>query len=301
MTMPNFLIVGAQKAGTTTLAQHLSRHPQIYISSVKEPGFFDFEGREPDFRGPNDQALYQHMVTDLKTYQSLFTKVAQERAIGEATTWYLYSPEAPKRIAHYIPTVKIVAILRHPVDRAYSAFLHATRDRRETVSDFTQALDLETDRIAQNWEYLWRYQQMGFYATQLRRYFQHFDKSQIKIYLYEDLSQAPEALLSDLCDFLDVDSALMPKLSKRLNASGIPKNRLLHSLLSSPNPLRKMLKPLIPSQELREQIRLRLKNRNLSKPRLSAETRAELTQRYRADILQLEALIDRDLSHWLRQ
>ena len=298
--MPNFLIFGAQKSGTTTLADHLSKHPQVYMSPMKEPGFFDFENRTPDFKGPKDKELYQHMVTDLAAYQGLFSGVTDEQAIGEATTWYLYSQQAPVRIKHYLPDVKLIAILRNPVDRAYSAFLHARRDDRETVHNFVEALDQEDARIAQNWEYLWRYKQMGFYFPQLSRYFEQFPPAQIRIYLFDDLSARPTELLDDICDFLEIDAALMPEISKRYNVSGIPKNRLLHNLVVSQDSLvKRAIRPFIPSEAVRQQIRSRISKRNLSKPEMSAEAREKLVGVYREDVAKLETLIDRDLSHWL--
>lgn len=298
MTMPNFLLIGTQKGGTTALAFHLAKHPQIYLSPVKEPGFFDFEGHKPNFCGPGDRQLYRFVTTDIQAYRQLFEGVSDEIAIGEATTWYLYSPKAPERIHQYIPDVKLIAILRNPIDRAYSAFMHAIRDERETLSDFAAALDQEETRIKQNWEYLWRYKQMGFYSVQLQRYFDLFDRSQIRVYLYEDLNNSPTKLLEDICQFLKVDEAHMPTMSQRLNTSGMPKNKLLNQLLKKPNPLKSTLKFLVPSHKMRWYISIKLRNQNLVKPKMPSAIKHKLLEAYNQDILKLQDLIDRDLSSW---
>lgn len=300
MTLPNFLIVGTQKAGTTSLAYHLGKHPQIYISPIKEPGFFDFENRQPDFSSPSDRELFRFVTTDLEAYRRLFEGVSNEIAIGEATTWYLYSSKAPECIYKYIPDVKLIVILRNPVDRAYSAFMHAIRDGRETVTDFAQALKEEELRINQNWEYLWHYQQMGFYYAQLKRYFDLFERNQIKIYLYEDLKKDPANLVKDICQFLNVDETLVVDSLPRRNVSGVPKNQFLDYLLKKQNfkPIKTFFK-LFLSSKVRESMMVNLKNQNLTKPQMSPMLRSQLIEIYRQDILKLQNLIEQDLSLWL--
>ena len=123
MTMPNFLIIGAMRAGTTSLYHYLKQHPQVYMSPVKEPRFFALEGEKPDPGRPTDERLMNHSITDIEAYRALFQAVSKETAIGEASPLYLYSPKAPERIRHYIPDAKLIAVLRDPVERAYSHFL----------------------------------------------------------------------------------------------------------------------------------------------------------------------------------
>jgi hypothetical protein len=289
------LIIGAAKAGTTALCDYLKQHPQIFISAIKEPHFFAFQGETIDFQGPGDRNTHQQTVTDLATYQSLFELGAGKVAIGEGSTTYLYSPKAPERIHATLPAVKLVAVLRNPVDRAYASYLHLIRDGQERLMDFAEALQAEETRIQENWMPLWHYQQRGFYYQQLCRYYDLFKSEQLKIYLYEDLSRDPEGLLKDLFDFLGVDNTFVPDMSTKFNVSGVPKNQLLHQLLTQANPIKKLLKPLLPSQ-MRQNIRLG----NLEKPQLPPEIRQRLIETYQEDILQLQNLIERDLSSWLQ-
>ncbi|MEM7591330.1 MAG: sulfotransferase [Cyanobacteria bacterium P01_A01_bin.83] len=298
--MPNFLLIGAQKSGTTALNYYLKEHPQIYMSPIKEPGFFDFEGQKPNFVGPGDQELYDHVPTNIESYSNLFQAVSDEIAIGEATTWYLYSSKAPKRIQHYIPNAKLIIILRNPVDRAYSAFSHTIRDGREPINDFAQALKEEEERINQNWEYIWHYKQMGFYYDQLKRYFDLFDRSQIKVYLYEDLKYDSIALMQDICQFLNIDKTLISGSLPRRNVSGFAKSKLLDYFLDKQN-VQWIKTPfkLFLSSKMRENIVVNLKNKNRTKPPISPAVKIYLTKIYREDILKLQELIERDLSGWL--
>ena len=301
MIMPNFLLIGAQKAGTTALSSYLKEHTQVYMSPIKEPGFFDFEGQKPDFAGPGDRDLFNHVPTDIESYWQLFQAVSDEIAIGEATTWYLYSSKAAERIKHYIPDIKLIVILRNPVDRAYSAFMHVIRDGREPITDFARALKEEETRINQNWEYLWHYKQMGFYYGQLKRYYNLFDRSQIKVCLYEDLKDNPIALMQDICQFLNIDRTFISGFLPHRNVSGVPKNKLLDFFLKKQN--FKWLKTpfkLFLSSKMRETIIVNLRNKNRIKPPMSPEVKIQLTEMYREDILKLQGLIERDLSNWLK-
>lgn len=149
--LPTFLVIGAAKAGTTSLYHYLGQHPQVFMSPVKEPGFFALEGHPLDFRGPGDEWLRQATTTTLEAYQKLFEGVRDEPAVGEASVLYLHHHAAPEAIARYVPDVKLVAVLRDPVERAYSAFLYQTRNGREPLADFEEALRAEPRRIADGW------------------------------------------------------------------------------------------------------------------------------------------------------
>jgi Sulfotransferase family len=308
MKMPNFLVIGAAKSGTTALYEYLKQHPQIYMSWLKEPHFFAFEGEKPYFRGPGDQELYNYIVVDnLGEYLALFQGASSETAIGEASVNYLYLPRACARIKHYLPEAKLIAVLRDPVERAYSSFLHMTRDGREPLNDFAQALRAEGGRIQDGWAPIWHYKQAGFYHAQLKRYYEAFAREQIRVYLYEDLNNDPVSVLLDIYRFLGVDETFGPDISKRYNVSGVPKNERLHafySFLMRPHPIKSAFKPLVPSglrRRFLERLVNTIRNRNLVKPPLSENVRRQLTEAYRGDILRLQGLIQRDLSGWLQQ
>lgn len=299
MTMPNFLIIGAIKSGTTSLCYYLKQHPQIYMSRVKEPRFFALEGERVNFRGPGDYNIADESVTDIKIYRTLFQSISGERAAGEASALYLYSFKAPQRIYHYVPNAKLIAVLRNPIERAYSSFLHCIRDGREPLDDFTEALLEEEKRIRNSWAPIWHYKRAGFYHEQLKRYFDLFDKSQIRVYLYEDLNEDPSGTLRDIFRFLEVDESFIPDTSARLNVSGVPRNKALHSLVTNLN--RPTIKSFVPNRLLKA-LREPVRSRVLTKPpQLLPEVRGRLIEVFREDILRLQELIDRDLSGWLEK
>ena len=303
MVMPNFLVIGAMKAGTTALSFYLEQHPQVYMSPIKEPNFFAFEGEDLYSRWPNDQkGVNKLSVTDLETYRALFSEASDERAIGEASHWYLYSPKAPERIRHYVPQAKLIAVLRNPVDRAYSHFLHSVRTRTERVNDFARALREEETGNREEWNFE-HYVDRGFYYTQLKRYFDIFDRNQIKIYLHEDLNHDTAGVLQDTFSFLGVNKTFLPDVSARRNVSGLPKNKFLDDFLRRPNALKRVLKRhLAPGVWLRLSNSVeKFRNSNLAKPPpLDQEVRQQLIEVYREDILKLQTLLGRDLSAWLQ-
>jgi hypothetical protein len=112
MTMPNFLIIGAGKSGTTSLYHYLGEHPDVFMSPVKEPGFFVYEGETLRFCGPGDDKANRKFITDISSYQALFEAVSHENAVGEASPSYIYRKKASEQIWHHLPDAKLIAILR---------------------------------------------------------------------------------------------------------------------------------------------------------------------------------------------
>lgn len=304
MTMPNFLLIGAAKSGTDALYSYLAQHPQIYMSLNKEPNFFIAEGRpEIPFHGPGDRDVLEYWdmwLSTLERYEALFAGVAGEKAVGEGSTWYLYDEQAPQRIHQHIPDARLIAILRNPADRAYSAYTMLLRDGREAIADFARALAAEDLRVQANWEPLWHYRRMSLYYEQVKRYYDMFSASQIRVVLYDDFNTRPDEVMRDLFKFLDVDEAFEPDTSLRGNVSLVPKHLTYHTLIAGHHPLKRVAKTLLPA-EFRQRLKERLVSSNLAKPApLAPEVRQQLVEVFRADILRLQELLGRDLSAWLR-
>ena len=293
--MPNFFVIGAQKAGTTSLYYYLRQHPQIYMSAIKEPHYFEGMHSEYSKRGRSLPP-----VTDLGEYRALFEGVSGERAIGEASASYLYSPKAPALIERSVSQAKLIAVLRNPADRAYSNFLHCVRVGLEPLESFAEALQAEEKRIGEGWAPLWHYRRKGFYHTQVERYFSTFGRDQVRVYLHDDLKAKLLDMLRDIFRFLDVDETFVPDLSIEHNTAGLPRNRFIYALekrLASRNPalkaaLLERLLPAAPRRYVKERVFVR-------PPPLPAEVRRQLIDSYRQDILKLQDLIRRDLSPWL--
>lgn len=292
MTLPNFLIIGAAKSGTSSIYRYLLQHPQVYMSPIKEPQFFGLENEKLVFRGRPFSAVKQ-----LEDYYRLFENADGHIAIGEASNTYLYLPKASKNIHAHIPSVKLIAILRNPVERAYSSYLHLRRSGAESIEDFSQALKAEDERIQKNWEYLFRYKNMGFYGLQLERYYEIFDSQQIKVFLYEEFKNSPKKIIKEMFEFLNVDISFVPNMSIRWNSSGLPKNTTIHSILTGRNSLKRVVSPLIPSK-LRYYLINKYFENFLEKPHLRAEDRQYLNSVFKDDIKLLQELIGIDVSHW---
>ena len=300
---PNFLVIGAAKSGTTALYKFLKQHPQVHMSPRKHTRFFAYRAENPSFCGPahrNENVPYA--ITDLDAYHALFADAGNKPAIGEASHSYMYRHEAADRIYDYDPSMKLVAVIRNPAERAYSHYRQMLRDEREPIDDFVRALEQEGERIREGWWPDFHYVSMGLYSSQLRRYYELFDREQIKVYLYEELNADPKSTLGDLFRFLGVDEAFVPETRIRYNASGIPRSKSVHKLLRALRRTRPTLERLLPEGQTRLLLRLgsNLHNRNLTRPGLSPRVRREVTDRYfRDDVLELQDVLRRDLSAWL--
>lgn len=299
MTLPNFLIFGAPKSGTTSVYFYIKQHPQVFMSPRKEPDYFILEERRKRTGAPLKKKIPKLPVETEEEYISLFKEATNERAIGEASIHYLVVPEAAARIKAKIPKVKLIAVLRNPVERAFSNYVHLIREGTETSKSFAEALAQEETRKRNNYGPFWQYKGNGFYYRHLKTYFDSFDSNQIKIFLYEDIQFRIKGVLMEIFKFLEIDENFIPNTMLKYNISGIPRSQTIHDFLNYPNLIKKTLKHLLP-KEFRNKLIKQLTNLNLhKKPSFPEELRNKLIETYREDILQLQGLIKRDLSGWL--
>jgi hypothetical protein len=288
--LPNFLIIGAAKAGTTSLYYYLNQHPEIYMSKVKEPRFFAMQGKKLEIGDDQVRSrLWQGTVTTLEEYQALFENVSLEKAIGEASPLYLWSESASNNIKVSIPNVKLIVCLRHPAERAFSHFLHNIRIGQERNLQFKQAL--EEDAKQHYTEYIGQ----GMYYLLLKRYYEKFSPEQIHVCLFEDLVANPAKTVGDIYRFLDVNENYQVDANKIYNTS--PTIQLQYSLF---------LQKLIDSKVVRLvseipkiDLTSTLTKINTYKLSLSPWMRRVLIKQFKDDIIALQHLINRDLSHWL--
>lgn len=296
--LPNFLIVGAAKSGTSSLDYYLSQHPEIYIPRKKEAHYFSIPDFPASFRGPGDEGMNEYTIRSRTDYERLFDDVREEKAVGESSVFYLYYPETAERIRQEIPDAKILIILRNPVDRAFSAYMHLIRDEREHLP-FDQALAAEASRKQMDYEPMWLYQELGLYSEQVKRYLDVFGPSQVKVIVFEEFIANPHAALKDVFQFLGVDAEFTVDTSIRLNESGQVKSRWLYNFISKPNFLKEAIKPLFPTA-VRERLGLRAKSMVLEKATMESQVRAQLADNFAPEIGKLEALLNRDLKKWKR-
>jgi hypothetical protein len=279
-----------REIGTTALHVLLRNHPEIFLPRHKESHFFLWDrDRRPDYRGPGDENLIRLAVTERSEYEALFAGADGKALRGESSVFYLYVPGTAERIARELPDVKLIALLRHPVQRAQSAYHHLARERRVTKS-FAQALAEEERYVGDHYEPTWHFTRCGLYHEQLRRYLDVFDRRQLGVFLHDDFLASPAAFLRDVLGFLGVDPTVALDTTRRANQTvSLPRNRALHrNLLRWARPTR----ALVPAR-----VRTWLFTRPPSAvPRDVAQ---RLVERFRPSVHALEELLKRDLSAWL--
>lgn len=298
---PDFLLIGAAKSGTSALYNQLASHPEIYMAPIKEPNYFALEGRPASFRAPgDDDTINRRSVADRDAYLALFNGAGDAAAAGEASTSYLYTKVAPASIHRFDPEMKLVAMLRDPVDRALSSYRHLVRDGWETES-FEGGLVREEERIADGWSHIWHYASAGHYAKQLKRYTALFPASRLRVFVYERFLREPEVVLREIFQFLGVDPHHRPNTSRRYNVSGEPRSRLFHRLVIGDNLLKRTFRPLVP-RWLRSRVVTAVQSWNVAPGEVHMEeaTRELLADRFAGDMEALERCHCLDLSDWTR-
>jgi hypothetical protein len=264
--LPNFIIAGAARSGTTSLYYYLKRHNDIFMSPHNEIRFFDrIENYE---KGPG-------------WYEKHFEGYTGEKAIGEKSAAYLHYECVPGKIAELIPDVKLLFILRNPVDRAYSHYWHRINLLNEYRS-FEDVVKSDSDIVS-----------MGLYHKQIENYLNYFSKEQILFLLYDDLLDNSVSVLKTIYRFLKVDENFVPSnIGKIKNPAGkssifIPQKQL--SRLKQKARLPKFVKNIISSLG---------KTPSKKYPSMKYETRKYLIDFYHKENIKLSKLLDRDLSNW---
>jgi len=270
------------------------------MSPVKEPQFISAQFLELPQKGKGDIDLARNIVRDSSAYEALFESTKNAKMFGEASADNLfYHENAAPQIKNLLGNIRIIILLRNPIERAFSSFLYLRKEGKESLT-FEGALKEEQNRKNINYSYLWLYKQNGYYYQAVRTYLDTFD--QVGIFLYDELIAEPHQFIKRIYNFLGVDTNYIPKDIIKYNASGNPRSTLLYSFLTRNNRFKKIIKPLVDSiysEEKREVVVERLKTSLLNSPILCAETRTFLLHSYREDILKLQRLINRNLTNWL--
>ncbi len=294
--LPTFVIIGVQKSGTTSIYSYLKQHPQIYVSRIKETNFFCQEWEQAS---PEVLAKRKFPINTLADYCQLFAGAKDEIALGEASpNCMLFHEVAVSRIQRYAPKAKLIAILRNPIERAYSEHLMNLRD---VIDDPDATLKKLLETRANTSHVLLK----GKYYDSLKHFIDTFGDEQVSVFLYDDLQKDATAFMQSLYRTLGVDDAFVPDTTKRAQTAQVPKNKRLNRLIRTQNPVREavsiVLRILLP-EKTRRRLRSHLINLNSQSKAhypLTEEERQLLKDYYREDILKLQDLIKRDLSSWL--
>lgn len=299
---PNLFVVGAMRAGTTTLHRELARHPEIFMSAVKEPMHFALAEDSPRYAGPCDPGNDRHWVR-AERYATLFRGRKDAVWAGESSTLYLYSPEAPERIRRASPGARIIMVLRDPAVRAYSHYCFARQRGLEPEPSFEGALAAEAGRVEKNWSSFWQYRGRSRYADGVERYLATFPAEQVFVGLFHDLVHDAATFYGRLEAFLGLHGSLGFDPPEPENPS-----RGVRSFAAArwERRLRRLVPPRVrarawgsrPGRLLRSVVRpLRGLNREAIPP-LHPGTERALRRELAPDIERLETLLDLDLSRW---
>lgn len=290
---PNFLIVGAAKCGTTSLFEYLRQHPDIYMPPCKEVSYF--AGR------------YGKNVMSLDEYLTYFSNSKYQKRIGEASGAYLYSEDTPKKIADTLgKEIKIIIILRNPIEMSYALWGQNLRDGNENLS-FIDAVEQQNIRLNDSsfkkririWLYQYAYIDRAIYAPQVKRYFDTFGRKNTRVYIFEEFFTETEKSLADLYNFLEIDLHYRLTQYKKYNAAGRVRSKVLHRFYSEEHILTSLIRKTVPAPLRRGLIGWLYKINSQSSVRkpLQPEVKAKIKKQFQPSIQDLEALLDRKLTH----
>lgn len=303
MRYPDFLILGAARSATTSLHYYLDQHPGITMSMTKEPNFFAFDhDREPPapLIDPASTIVTKSVVAP-DAYRRLFDGAGPDDVLGEASPLYLYVRETPTQIRRFVPEPRLVAIVRHPVERAYSHWMHIRRDRPEGMLEgFRAACEAEMATGGAYSPYAGgsHILRMGLYAEQLDRYVDAFGRDALLVLPYEQVTGAPQEALTAICRHVgvadhDFDTGV------RYNRSGVAGGRVSALLTGAAHRVQPRVKAVLPARLAARIGRWRATHdRPDEAPEIPADLRAALVDWFRPSVAELRSRGFVDTAAW---
>lgn len=292
-TLPNLIVIGANKAGTSSLHAYLGQHPEIFMCYPKEPMFFlmqeSSKASSTDYRVAGDKSGASFTIEE---YKKLFEKGQNKKIRGESSTAYLANPRCAKRIKEMVPDVKIIAVLREPVDRAFSNYKMYVQRGFEKMS-FEQAIEEEIKTGRLDYPDGMRYLALSKYSDSIKEYQKYFDDNQMKVFLYDQFRKDPISMVKEIFGFLKVDLNFQPSFEKEHNVSTIqryaPDSFIFKCISFFGKVFRKLrLKRMAETIE----------GKKIKKLKLSQETNMRLKKYFNSEIIELEKLLGKDLTIW---
>ena len=301
--LPHFVIAGAPKAGTTALHAALATHPQLYLSPVKEPKFYLTDGRPPPrgrHRGPGDAHSAQEWIWRRREYHALYDEAPAGVVRGESTPFYLHDRGAHRRLVADVPDVKVIVVVRDPVDRAYSNWAHLRADGLEPEADFAAALRAEQQRIDDGWAPFWHYRDLGRYGGQLQDLYRQVPRERVLLLRYRELVDTPRETLDRVSDFLGVATGLAHAVAPE-NVKPFVADTARYRLLARAARTGAAMGAYVPPQMWRQASRpltAALHAGRIPRPPLPVEVRREALAPLLADIALLEELTGESFLDW---
>ena len=292
--LPNFLVAGATRSGTTSLYYYLKQHPEVSFPKLKEPRYFSSINLKLPQKGPGDETVDEKLVLNFDDYCDLYKDIENKR-VGDASSEYLYHHDtSASEILQKLGDIPIIIILRNPIERAYSAYNNLIRDGREYLS-FEDAIEKEPNRIKKNWDMMWAYLGVSMYYEQVKTFKATF--TNVKILIFDEFIENTQDSLKDIFNFLKIDGNFIPLTDTVYSHSGAPSNKFIGWLTSRKNkifyPLRKFMLRNIPRKYME-----RLSKVFFKKPKSTVKLKKEILKIIKEDILKLEKLINKNLDNW---
>lgn len=287
LMLPNFFIVGAPKAGTTSLYHYLDEHPDVFMSPIKEPNYFSYE---PTIK----QELYyqERGIGNWDEYKNLFEYSGGKKAVGEASVSYLFYKEVPQLIKNKIQDARIIILLRNPVERAFS---HYQMDcKLGYVNTSFEKIIFSKNRTRLENLFYQQFILLGLYYEQVKRYLDVFGAEKVLVILFDDFKNDTEKEIKRLYRFLEIDETIKLNLGKTHNTFAAPRNRLF-SIIYRFKKVRMMMKKFLPQKIQSYILKIILTKK---KTPVDEKTINFLNEFYKPDILKLEKLLNRNLSAW---
>jgi Sulfotransferase family len=285
---PNFFIVGAAKAGTTSLYAGLREHPEVFMSYPKEPHHFT------QVNPPHQLRWHFEGYTDPHRYLRLFAGSDSFKAVGEASTSYLWHPQVARRIRKQVPGARIIISLRDPVERAYSHYLMHVREGIQSLR-FYDALVEDMKRTDEAWAISHFYVGKGCYAKQVRRYLEVFGRDRVKIVLFDDLKRDPGAKMREVVRFLGLDPAPLARIDAARVSNPYRASRGRWAEFLAGNRLSRMLGETIVPRRLGSFIYEHFLLKGADKPPMDPRALALLLEIYEPEVDELERMVGRKM------
>ncbi|MGY1631374.1 sulfotransferase [Geodermatophilus sp. SYSU D01186] len=301
--LPQFVIAGAPKAGTTALHAALATHPGLYLAPVKEPKYYLTDGRPPPRsgqRGPGDAHSAREWIWRREEYLALFDAAPDDAVRGESTPFYLYDHQAQERLVADVPAVKVVVVVRDPVDRAWSNWVHLRADGLEPVADFLTAVRLEQQRIAEGYAPFWHYRGLGRYGEQVRDLYRLLPREQVFLLRYRQLVDTPRETLDRVSTFLGVEPGVAHTVAPenvKPYVADTPRYRALARAVRAGAALGAYAPPQVWRQASRPLVAA-LHAGRAPRPEMPVEVRREVLGPLLEDIALLEELTGESFADW---
>ena len=294
--LPNFIVVGFPKSGSTALHYYLENHPEIFMPLKKELHFFSSDKLLKLNKGPGDKEVKKFMITSLSDYKKIYKNVKHEKAIGEVSPSYINHPDRIPLIKKTLGEPKIIIILRDPINRAYSNYLHLLREKREDLP-FLEALKKEDIRIKEKYSDFWYYKFNSTYFDKVDRFKKSFDD--VLLLTQEELNNNTVNTVKNIYSFLGVSIRSPENIDQKYNTGGIYEDNFITNLFLKQSILRSSLKKMIPvtpkMKVLKEQLMARYQRKASS---ISEKAENYLLEYFRDDVSKLNEIYDVNISNW---